>query len=220
MKTNLKLFAQSVGLFLFSSSVIFAQSMSMPSAEDMFSSLSGDGKPLSISETVKEVMSIQRTKTPTENTMETVKTAQDAAGPLVVEETISEINKEVVEAIDPKTKRYPPRIQLDFKEFPLRTIARKQETGSQPISDWTVTQSFSNKSVKTEAQKITDRIRDRLGQKAFGIKFQGRQARLFGSVETERQKELAEIMLRFEPGIDSVKNELVVQSDVEISTPR
>lgn len=219
MNTYLKLLTQTVCLFLAANSTLFAQ-MSLPGADDMFSSLSGDGKPLSISETVKEVMSIQRTKTPTENTMETVKTAQDADGPLVVEETIPAINKEVVEAIDPKTKRYPPRVQLNFKEFPLRTIARKPATGSQPISDWTATQDFSGKPIKTEAQKITDRIRDRTGQKAFGIEFQGRRARLFGSVETERQKELAEIMLRFEPGIDSIKNELVVRSDGELSTPR
>lgn len=216
MQQNLTRLAFSAFFILFAGSLVFAQSDDsttnknlLPSASDMFSSLVGGDKKTSLTDTIKDIMSTSQTEILTENTEDTVKSVIE--GSLVVEEQIPEINKEIVEAIDPKTKRYPPRLSLDFKEFPLRKIARTEWT-DYPIgfdsNDHGRARRFEIDHY--DARQVSARIRGRLGEQGLQIDFEGRKALLHGSVSSEHKRDLAELMVRLEPGIEEIENVLVV----------
>ncbi len=165
---------------------------SFPSVDSILSSMTGEGgKDVSLADEIDKKMmsSMSESAAPAQNTAETVQSAIE--GKLVVEEVIPEINKKVVEAIDSKTNRYPPRLEVDFTSFPLSRT--EVSTNSKATA------------------RMTRQLQSRLQlDNGVQIQFQGRTACLRGTVPTERQKELAEMMLRFEPGIDAVKNELTV----------
>ncbi|GHT25992.1 hypothetical protein FACS18942_02470 [Planctomycetales bacterium] len=153
-----------------------------------------------MADVIKKVMATPQTKAVTENTEANVKSAIE--GPLIFEEKTPEVNLETVEAIDPKTKRYPPRIRLNFKEFPLIKIAASEED-KEPDT-------FAEINLH-QTDLIVSRIRQRIKQDKIDVVFKGRTATLTGSVASQRQMELAETMLRFEPGIDTVENKLTVK---------
>ncbi|MCL2744856.1 MAG: BON domain-containing protein [Planctomycetaceae bacterium] len=196
---------------LFSASFAFAQ---MPSVE-MPSLFSAGGEQTSISDIIKRAMAAPQMNVVTENTAENVKSAI-IEGPLVVEEIIPETNQEIVEAIDPKTKRYPPRIQLNFKEFPLIKIENTiKNTANNTVQKNTVQKAGEPETFAVtnlhRADLISNRIRLRTKQNGINIDFKDRTAILTGTVETQRQIELAEIMLRFEPGVDKIENKLTLR---------
>lgn len=173
-----------------SSTASSRQQNGMPSIDDMISSISGGVKDFSLADSIQDMMTSMGSDTLTENTEDTVRSAVE--GPLVVEETVPEVNKELVEAIDTKTKRYSPRLRIDFTEFPLQRLSS----------------GVSGPNVSGSSNDIQRRLRARLRSEDIKVDFNGRTARLFGAVESARQREIAEIMLRLEPGVDVVKNEL------------
>jgi len=173
-------------LLLLTSTVIAQQSDDFPSIESMFSSLSSEsgGKETSLTDSIDKMMQSLSDGGPVENTAQSVQTA--ITGPLIVEAVVPEINKEVVEAIDKQTNRYSPRLKLDGESFP------------------SVRRVFP-------AERIAKHLQFRLRlDRPVGIEYQDRTVCLRGTVSTERQKELAALILRLEPGVDAVKNELVV----------
>ena len=111
------------------------------------------------------------------------------------EEEVPEENKIIAEAIDSKTKRYPPRLKIDFSEFPLRSLASTSKRGGE---------------TKTQKDIIVQRIRKSLRVPNIDLVMKDRTAILSGTVSTDRQRSLAAAMLRFEPGIDVVQNEIIV----------
>jgi hypothetical protein len=119
----------------------------------------------------------------------------DEGTQLVVETEGPEVNLEVAEAIDTKTGRYPPRLKIDFSEFPLRSLDSTSKRTGEP---------------KTQKDIIAQRIQRRLRVPKIDLVVKNRIAVISGTVSTERQRNLAESMLHFEPGIDVVQNEIAV----------
>ena len=207
----MKIFVCFCFLIYLSAAVSFGQSLSgteevMPSVEDMIKSLSGDkASEASMADSIEDIvdtMTKQMQRRPVTEDM--VKSAIE--GTLVTEETAPTVNLESVEAIDAKTQRYSPRLKLDFGEFPLRRISGNfsgtvKDDGVEELEQ-------TNTSLTNE---IVRRIQNRLKLETVRFEFKNRTARLTGSVSTQRQRELIEVMLRMEPGIDMVKNELVVE---------
>jgi len=136
---------------------------------------------------------IMSTTEPTEQQTSAIEAGQR----LVVDVEVPEINKTVVETIDTRTGRYPSRLKIDFCEFPLRSLAAKngRSVGEQ-----------------TQADVVAQRIQSRLRIQKIDLTVEDRTAIISGTVATERQRSLAESMLRFEPGIDAVHNKLTVVS--------
>ena len=183
-----------LSLLLLSSAAI-AQSTTdeaFPSFGEIFGSIASGtgGMEASLTDTIDRVVSTMTEQETTENTLESVQTAIE--GPLVVEGEIPEINREIAEAIDSRTNRYAPRLKLDFESFPLV----RSTSGKGP----------------TSAERIAKHLQIRLRlDQPISIDIRDRRAHLQGTVPTERHKELATIILRFEPGVDAVKNELDVK---------
>ena len=115
--------------------------------------------------------------------------------PLVVSVDVPEVNMSTAPAFTggSLTGRYSPRLKINFTEFPLRSLAltNRAHTG-------------------TQAETVAQRIQSRLGVPEIHLVVQNRTATVSGTVMTERQRSLAESMLRFEPGIDTVRNEITV----------
>ncbi len=177
----------------------------MPSVSDMLETLTGEGGGTSTTDAIMQSaqQSMMQRMQPQEITEETVRSAVE--GTLVTEETaVPEVNQEIAEAIDSRTQRYLPRIQLDFGEFPLRRISGRF-TGTLPETDGVEELTQSNKSL---SNGIVKRIQTRL--KIDTVRFEFRD-RTTGSVATERQRDMIGVMVRMEPGIDQVKNEIVVK---------
>ena len=182
-------------LLLLSSTAVAQRSTldaGLASMESMFGSMTAGsgGKEVSLTDSIDQMMQSLSDAGPVENTEESVQTA--ITGPLVVEEAIPETNREVVEAIDRKTNRYSPRLKLDFKDFPLMRPTATVGT-SIPV------------------ERLIKHLQFRLRlDTPIALEFQDRTACLHGTVATEQQRELAGLILRLEPGVDTVKNELVV----------
>ncbi len=119
-----------------------------------------------------------------------------------------EVNQEAAEAVDTKTQRYAPRIQLDFTEFPLRRISGRF-AGVLRENDDVEEFEQSNKSL---TNGIVKRIQTRLQIDTVRFEFKNRVATLSGNVATARQRDLIGFMVRLEPGIDFVKNDIVVDA--------
>ena len=180
-------------LILLLSTPLFAQmdEIDFPSTGSMFGSLTSDGeKEVSLSEDIDAMVKALSDQAQARNTEESVRTA--IVGPLVVEEVIPDINREIIEAIDRRTNRYSPRLRLDFESFPL---VRTPPVGVSP-------------SVERIAKLLQRRLRL---EQPIVIELSERTVNLRGTVSTERQKELAAIILCFEPGVDNVNNELRVR---------
>ena len=120
-------------------------------------------------------------------------------GPLVVDFEIPEVNQAIVEIIDTRTGRYLPRLAINFAEFPLRSLTEV----SRPNNG-------RNVQTGTQAEIIVQRIQNQLRVPTFQLDIKERTAIISGTVATERERSLIESMLRFEPGINSVQNEITV----------
>jgi len=116
-------------------------------------------------------------------------------GLLDVSIPIPEASQPAVQAIDTKTKRYPPRLKINFSEFPLRSLASTSRRSADS---------------KTQTDIIAQRVQSRLQTPHIALVVHDRVAIVSGTVATERQRGLAESMLRFEPGIDVVQNNITV----------
>lgn len=168
-----------------------------PSMDQMFGGI-GKGSDFSLSDAIQDMMANTKADVVTENTEETVKSSIE--GTLIVEEQVPEVNQEVVEAIDSKTKRYAPRLKIDYTRFPLQDISRNTRMDASGKA--------TNHASLQISDRISSRLKTRLQSDDIRIEFQGRSALLTGSVLSHHHRELAETMLRLEPGIDQVVNEL------------
>jgi plasmid stability protein len=86
-------------------------------------------------------------------------------------------------------------LTINFTEFPLRSLAAAHGRSVE---------------AKTQAEIVVQRIQTRLREPKIDLVVKDRTAILSGTVATDRQRDLAESMLRFEPGIDVVQNEIIV----------
>ena len=170
------------GMMSFAGFTTYAQSPM--DLEEVMRSLSAGGGSASITEIVQGVMD---TSTPT-----TQITIIDA--PLIVDVEVPAVNLTTAPAYlgDAQTGRYPPRLKIDFAEFPLRSLAA------------------TNRTEMGRTGNVVQRVQSRLRASKINLVVNDRTAIVSGTVATERQRDLAEAMLRFEPGIDAVQNEITV----------
>jgi len=126
-------------------------------------------------------------------------------GPLAVETVVPEVNQAVVEIIDTRTGRYPPRLTINFDAFPLRSLAETTYPNNGRNG-----RNGRNGQVATQAEIVAQRIQSRLRVPEFQLTVEDRTAVISGTVATERERSLIESMLRFEPGISRIQNEIAV----------
>ena len=119
--------------------------------------------------------------------------------PLVGDVEVPEVNQGIVEFIDSRTGRYPPRLTINFAEFPLRSLEHTDRTENE-----------HNAESKTPTDIVIQRIQNRLRLPQIQLVVRDRTATVSGTVATERQRNLVEFMLRFEPGISTVQNEITI----------
>jgi hypothetical protein len=194
--------------------MVFAQQSGLldeeifPSVDEMMKLSSGEkGNDISLENSIESILeSMTQKMKSTINTEDSVKSAVE--GKLIVEEVIPETNRTVVETVDTKTKRYSPRLKLNFTEFPLRPLSGKivgtaENEKSADLFEQTNT---------VITHDITRRIQGHLRTQEIQFEFKNRTVRLSGTVKTSRQRELAEMMIRMEPGVDKVTNDLVVEN--------
>ena len=115
--------------------------------------------------------------------------------PLFIDTDVPEVNQTFTPAYigNPQTGRYPPRLKVNFTEFPLRSLSHtNRPTSGSPTAI------------------VVQRVQNRLCSPQLHLVVKDRTAIVSGTVATERQRSLAEAMLRFEPGIDTVQNEIAV----------
>ena len=90
-------------------------------------------------------------------------------------------------------RMYPPRLYVDFQKFPIPTYAIMPDA---------------------EQQKRMDKLNSQL-QKRFGdtvkADFQENVHYLRGTVTSERQKEVLELFVKMESGVQEVRNEVVIR---------
>lgn len=115
----------------------------------------------------------------------------DPNGSLIVEDVVPQANRGTVSMIDAKTKRYNPRLRIDFNEYP--TISGNAKTAAGRMD------------------RVTAQVEKRLNLKdRISLEPLGEETVIRGSVDTPRQRELVESMVRMSPGIDRIRNELKV----------
>ncbi|MDR2117196.1 MAG: BON domain-containing protein [Planctomycetaceae bacterium] len=198
-------------------STVFAQQNDLPdeeifpSVDDMMKSLTGEQNgEVSLENSIDNIVeSMTKKMESTTNTATSVKSAVE--GKLIVEEVIPETNRTVVEAVDTKTKRYSPRLKLDFVQFPLRPLSGK--IIGMAKNDASAADLFEQTNTVI-TNDIARRVQNHLQIQGIHFEFKNRTVRLSGTVKTSRQRELAEMMLRMEPGIDNVTNDLVIENSV------
>jgi len=120
-------------------------------------------------------------------------------GPLVVEVVVPDVNQTVVESTDARTGRYTPKLKIDFAEFPLRSLTQVNRSNN-----------GRNVHAGTPTEMIVQRIQSRLRAPELYLAIEDRIAVISGTVATERERKLIESILRFEPGINTIKNEITV----------
>ena len=125
-------------------------------------------------------------------------------GPLSVADVVPEVNRIVASALigDSRVGRYAPRLNINFAEFPLRSLtdANRSNNGANE----------HGVRAGTRAEIVVRRIQNRLQGSEFQLAIEDRTAVVSGTVATDRERKQIELMLRFEPGISAVKNELMV----------
>ena len=152
----------------------------------------GESAKLSIEESVGQMMANMESRRTVRNVQITSLT--DALNAIAIEETPEpETNQNIIESVDPKTKRYPPRLFVDFRIFPLQRTTTK--LGSPKIS----------------ADSLKRNIERRLGVHDVHFSLQNRVMTLTGTVPGEHERQMVELMVRLEPGVDQIENELVIK---------
>jgi len=187
------------GVIGFSGLAVHAQA---PPADNLGSGMiqsliSRDSPSMSITEIVENVKTQLMSTEPTE----AAPTTTEPEGPLVVKAEISAANLPAAEILDTKG-RYQPRLRINFTEFPLRSFApaKRAEDGQDTQPETAM------------LQAVAVRIKDRLCLPQINFAIEDRTAIVSGTVATDRQRNLVEYMLRFEPGIDAVQNNIAVIS--------
>ena len=138
---------------------------------------------------------------------------QEIDAPIVVETVTPEINLEIASIYiggDMDTARYTPRLRINFDEFPLVSLISTEKADSEESNGRSANGRGARNGATTNV--IIQRIQNRLRLPHIDLVVQDRVATVSGTVETERQRKLVESMLRFEPGINSVRNEITVAS--------
>jgi len=127
-------------------------------------------------------------------------------GPLIVETAVPEVNQTVAAVLigDTRTGRYVPRLRINFFDYPLRNWTPSKDTGNAANSEGNV----RNGDKSTDALAL--RIQNKLRIPELSIVVEDRTAIISGTAETANQRNRVELMLRFEPGIDAVRNEIEV----------
>ena len=167
------------------------------SVEEMVRSLT-TGAGISTSDIVSGVtQGLIDTSTPTEQPAPTLE------GQIVIEPEAPGVNR-IIEAIDSKTKRYAPRLRVNFAEFPLRSLTPATQMDNENKNGTLKTRTG------TPANALAQRVQSRLRVPQIDLAINDRTVIVSGTVTTERQRSLVESMLRFEPGIDRVQNEITV----------
>jgi len=166
------------------------------SMDSVIQALTAPGSSISVSDLIGDVTGAL---TEAMGTTEAQVTAIDA--PLVVDTIIPEVNRTVAEILvgDQRTGRYPPRLRINFAEFPLKSLTATNETNNGRTAR-----------NGTPQEQVRLRIQSRLGLPQLNLEVEGRTATVSGTAESEHQRSLVESMLRFEPGIDTIKNEIIV----------
>ena len=90
-------------------------------------------------------------------------------------------------------RMYPPRLQVDFQKFPIPTYAIMPDEVQQK-----------------RMAKLNSQLQKRFGE-TVKADFQENVHYLRGTVASERQREILEIFIKMEPGIQEVRNEVVVR---------
>ncbi len=176
-----------------------------PTVESVLDSFLSESPDTSAEEIVESAQESLMAQMETEEvTAETVQSAIE--GELITEDAAPVVNQEAAEAIDSRTQRYAPRIKLDFNEFPLRRLSGRFAGVIREDADVEELEQ-TNSSL---SHGIVKRIQMRLHVDTVRFTFKNRTAVLTGSVSTERQRELIGSIVRMEPGIDQVKNEIRV----------
>jgi hypothetical protein len=132
-------------------------------------------------------------------------TAQPIAvieAPLTVDAVVPEVNLTTAATLD-TIGRYPPRLRINFAEFPLRSLSSPERSHHRSNNGDSI-------APRTQADIVVQRIQNRLRIPDLDLVVEDRTATISGMVATERQRSLAESMLRFEPGIDVVRNEITI----------
>ena len=116
-------------------------------------------------------------------------TEEDVVAPLETEIIGSE--NEADAAALQEGRMYPPRLAVDFQVFP--TYASLPETWQH-----------------TRTVKLNKQIKTRFGSDAQAVYLE-KVLYLRGSVASERQKNVLELYVKMEPGINEIRNELIVK---------
>ena len=164
--------------------------------DEMIRSLAAGGSAsgVSISDVVQGVAGqLMDISTPTEQQTAAIE------GPLTIEAVVPEVNQTIVEVIDTRTRRYSPRLKINFAEFPLRSFTEVNRTNNRHSIQ-----------TGTPTEMIVQRVQSRLRVLEFQLAIEDRTAVVSGMVATERDRSLIELILCFEPGISVVKNEITV----------
>jgi len=90
-------------------------------------------------------------------------------------------------------RMYPPRLQVDFQKFPIPTYTIMPDEVQQK-----------------RMAKLNSQLQKRFGE-TVKADFQENVHYLRGTVASERQREILEIFIKMEPGIQEVRNEVVVR---------
>lgn len=169
-----------------------------------------EGGASSLTESIMESVE-ERLRARTQTTVVTEETVQSAIDAEMITEdpaaAVAPVDNAAVDAADTRTRRYQPRIALDFGTFPLRPLSGKIGLTEQD-DDEVVVLEQTNRSL---TEDIARRIQNRLSSPDIRFEFKNRTVILTGSVSAVRQRELAEAMLTFEPGIDRVENRITVK---------
>jgi len=90
-------------------------------------------------------------------------------------------------------RMYPPRLCVDFQKFPIPTYANMTDEVQQKRMD-----------------KLNNQLQKQFG-KTVKVDYLENVHYLRGTVVSERQKEILEIFIKMEPGIQEVRSEIVVR---------
>lgn len=182
------------GFICFTGSAVHAQS-SMDDMTSLIQNLASGGTDSNAVRNISEGVTQQIIAEP-QTTQQRTFTIE---GPLTIDTPVPDVNRTAVEIIDTRTGRYAPRMKINFADFPLKSLNQTSRADK----------------TKTHTSIVSQRIQDRIRAHKIDLVVQDRTVVVSGTVETEQQRKLVESMLRFEPGIDVVKNEIVVNPQNE-----